>query len=233
MLEGADRRVRRSRRCPAIREQHMKRATQERVEATGTMEFERARYVREVHRCGRCRAAPDGYEGDEHMGPMECEIAKGLLEARIFPADDRLPWGISALGMVEKVRNGQVKYRPVWDYSRPVNIGINARIKLKKDKCSLVKDAYALLRPALWMVKVNLDSGLPISGAGPGQFQVPPAVMATFSAQLTVVLQDWLQFTQFCDWLQLAEGPSEGCPGSSVGGCSSLKEPSEGVQAVL
>ncbi|KAK3274584.1 hypothetical protein CYMTET_17238 [Cymbomonas tetramitiformis] len=98
------------------------------------------------------------YVGDEHMEAMEREIEKELLEARIFPADDRLPWGISALGMVEKLRNGKVKYRPVWDYSRPMDIGINARIELEKDKFSLVKDAYALLRPGYWMVKVDLDS---------------------------------------------------------------------------
>ncbi|KAK3243572.1 hypothetical protein CYMTET_46781 [Cymbomonas tetramitiformis] len=63
-----------------------------------------------------------------------------------------------ALGMVEKVPDGKVKYRPVWDYSRPVDIGIDARIKLEKDKLSSVKDAYALLRPGYWMVKVDLDS---------------------------------------------------------------------------
>ncbi|KAK3276943.1 hypothetical protein CYMTET_15020 [Cymbomonas tetramitiformis] len=50
------------------------------------------------------------------------------------------------------------KELPVWDFSRPVADGVNARIDLDKDKFSTVKDAYALLRPGLWMVKVDLDS---------------------------------------------------------------------------
>ncbi|KAK3251216.1 hypothetical protein CYMTET_39439 [Cymbomonas tetramitiformis] len=98
------------------------------------------------------------YVGEEHMEAMDAEIEKETSERRIFRAEGRLPWGVSALGMVEKVKNGKVKYRPVWDYSRPVREGVNARIDLEKDKFSTVKDAYALLRPGLWMVKVDLDS---------------------------------------------------------------------------
>ncbi|KAK3256088.1 hypothetical protein CYMTET_34758 [Cymbomonas tetramitiformis] len=201
VMDGASRRLRRSKRWPAIREKLLRRATQERMEATGTMEHERARYVQEVQSVGAAvpllterahlmaaafedwhdvdflvRGAACGigwpsrpvemdepfrvpnYVGDEHMEAMEHEIEKELLEARIFPADDRLPWGVSALGMVEKLRNGKVKYRPVWDYSRPCDVGVNARIELEKDKFSSVKDAYALLRPGYWMVKVDLDS---------------------------------------------------------------------------
>ena len=96
--------------------------------------------------------------GAEHQEAMEKEIEKELAEARIFPAGDRLPLGVSALGMVEKLRNGKIKYRPVWDYSRPAEVGVNDRIKLEKDKFSSVKDAYGLLRPGLWMIKVDLDS---------------------------------------------------------------------------
>ncbi|KAK3274605.1 hypothetical protein CYMTET_17219 [Cymbomonas tetramitiformis] len=95
------------------------------------------------------------YVGKEHEGAMEHEIEKELSERHIFRAEDRLPWGVSALGMVEKVRNGKVKYKPVWDYSRPVTDGINVGINLDKDKFSSVKDAYALLRPGLWMVKMQ------------------------------------------------------------------------------
>eukprot|EP00854_Cymbomonas_tetramitiformis_P005758 gene5758-biopygen5777 len=176
-------------------------ATQKRMEAMGTLEHERARYVQKVRSVGAAvpllterahlmaatfedwrdvhflvRGAACGigwssrpvemdepfrvpnYVGDEHMEGMERGIDKELLKARIFPADDMLPWGISALGMVEKLRNGKVKYRPVWDYSRPVDIGIKARIEMEKDKFSSVKDAYALPRPGYWMVKVDLDS---------------------------------------------------------------------------
>ncbi|KAK3247075.1 hypothetical protein CYMTET_43418 [Cymbomonas tetramitiformis] len=201
VMDGASRRLRRSKKWPAIREKLLRRATQERMEATGTMEHERARYVQEVQSVGAAvpllterahlmaaafedwhdvdflvRGAACGigwpsrpmemdepfhvpnYVGDKHMEAMECEIEKELLEARIFPADDRRPWGVSALGMVEKLRNGKVKYRPVWDYSRPCDVGVNARIELEKDKFSSVKDAYALLRPGYWMVKVDLDS---------------------------------------------------------------------------
>ncbi|KAK3270607.1 hypothetical protein CYMTET_20998 [Cymbomonas tetramitiformis] len=98
------------------------------------------------------------YVGDEHQATMEKEIEKELSEARIFPAGDRLPLGISALGMVEKLRNGKIKYRPIWDYSRPAEVGVNDRIKLEKDKFSSAKNAYGLLRPGLWMIKADLDS---------------------------------------------------------------------------
>ncbi|KAK3242272.1 hypothetical protein CYMTET_48029 [Cymbomonas tetramitiformis] len=100
---------------------------------------------------------PD-YVGDEHMEAMEREIDNELRERRIFPADDRPPLGVSALGMVEKLRNGKVKYRPVLDYSKLAVFGVNDRIKLEHDKFSSVKDAYGLVRPGKWMIKVDLDS---------------------------------------------------------------------------
>ncbi|KAK3264909.1 hypothetical protein CYMTET_26377 [Cymbomonas tetramitiformis] len=87
------------------------------------------------------------YVGQEHMEAMAAEIEKESKARHIFPAGDRMPWGISALGMVEKVCNGKVKYHPVWDYSRPRDTGVNARIDLEKDKFSTMKDAYALRRP--------------------------------------------------------------------------------------
>ncbi|KAK3255631.1 hypothetical protein CYMTET_35195 [Cymbomonas tetramitiformis] len=81
------------------------------------------------------------YVGSEHMEAMGKEIANELLEKRIFQAGDRLPLGVSALGMVEKIWNGKVKYRPVWDYSRPATVGVNDRIHLEHDKFSSVRDA--------------------------------------------------------------------------------------------
>ncbi|KAK3268095.1 hypothetical protein CYMTET_23384 [Cymbomonas tetramitiformis] len=85
-------------------------------------------------------------------------IEEDSAAGRIFLADWRLPLGVIALGMVEKVRKGKVKYRPVSDYSRPKVGGVNARIALEPDEYSTVKDAYALLRPEYFMVKVDLEN---------------------------------------------------------------------------
>eukprot|EP00854_Cymbomonas_tetramitiformis_P007899 gene7899-biopygen7974 len=94
---------------------------------------------------------------------VEFLVMRRLIEedsaaGRIFLADWRLPLGVIALGMVEKVRKGKVKYRPVSDYSRPKVGGVNARIALEPDEYSTVKDAYALLRPEYFMVKVDLEN---------------------------------------------------------------------------
>eukprot|EP00854_Cymbomonas_tetramitiformis_P000782 gene782-biopygen662 len=183
LVEGGRRRVRRSARWPCIRQQLAARATREKMEAAGTAEHERARYVQELKAVGAAvpllterahllaaafedwhdrdflvrgaacgigwpsrQVEADGpfrvpnYVGKEHEEAMEREIEKELSERRIFPERTGCRGG------------------PVWDFSRPVADGVNARIDLDKDKFSTVKDAYALLRPGLWMVKVDLDS---------------------------------------------------------------------------
>ncbi|KAK3249221.1 hypothetical protein CYMTET_41342 [Cymbomonas tetramitiformis] len=99
----------------------------------------------------------ENYVGDEHAEAMTAELAKEMAAGRIFDARDWLPRGVSALGMVERLRKGKLKYRPVWDYSRPSFVGVNDWIELQKDEFTSVKDAYALLRPGMYMVKVDLE----------------------------------------------------------------------------
>ncbi|KAK3261883.1 hypothetical protein CYMTET_29237, partial [Cymbomonas tetramitiformis] len=99
----------------------------------------------------------ENYVGDEHAEAMTAELAKEMAAGRIFDARDWLPRGVSALGMVERLRKGKLKYRPVWDYSRPSFVGVNDWIELQKDEFTTVKDAYALLRPGMYMVKVDLE----------------------------------------------------------------------------
>ncbi|KAK3236893.1 hypothetical protein CYMTET_52997 [Cymbomonas tetramitiformis] len=99
----------------------------------------------------------ENYVGDEHAEAMTAELAKKMAAGRIFDARDWLPRGVSALGMVERLRKGKLKYRPVWDYSRPSFVGVNDWIELQKDEFTTVKDAYALLRPGMYMVKVDLE----------------------------------------------------------------------------
>eukprot|EP00854_Cymbomonas_tetramitiformis_P007961 gene7961-biopygen8040 len=82
-------------------------------------------------RCAACGAGwPSGeievgepnrvpnYVGPEHMDVMRDEIRRESEEGRIFRTRWRLPLSIIALGMVEKVRKGKVKYRPVSDQGR-------------------------------------------------------------------------------------------------------------------
>eukprot|EP00854_Cymbomonas_tetramitiformis_P034465 gene34465-biopygen30827 len=99
----------------------------------------------------------ENYVGDTHEEAMTAKLAKEMAAGRIFDARDWLPRGVSALGMVERLRKGKLKYRPVWDYSRPSFIGVNDWIYLQKDEFTSVKDAYALLRPGMYMVKVDLE----------------------------------------------------------------------------
>ncbi|KAK3269319.1 hypothetical protein CYMTET_22241 [Cymbomonas tetramitiformis] len=96
------------------------------------------------------------YVGPEHMDVMRDE--RGSEAGHIFLARWRLPLGIIALGMLEKVRKGKVKHRPVSDYSRPDDVGVNARIELKLDEFTTAKEAYGMLRPRYWMVKVDMES---------------------------------------------------------------------------
>eukprot|EP00854_Cymbomonas_tetramitiformis_P034024 gene34024-biopygen4051 len=98
------------------------------------------------------------YVGPEHMDVMREEIRRESTDGHIFLAGWRLPLGVIALGMVEKVRKGKVKYRPVSDYSRPVDVGVNARIQLEHEEFTTVKEAYGMMRPGYWMVKVDLES---------------------------------------------------------------------------
>ncbi|KAK3237137.1 hypothetical protein CYMTET_2806 [Cymbomonas tetramitiformis] len=81
-----------------------------------------------------------------------------MQAGRIFLAGWRLPVEVIAMGMVEKVRKGKMKFRPVSDYSRPKVGGVNSRIALDPDEFSTVKEAFALLRPGYCMVKVDLEN---------------------------------------------------------------------------
>ncbi|KAK3243385.1 hypothetical protein CYMTET_46958 [Cymbomonas tetramitiformis] len=90
---------------------------------------------------------------------MQAEILKEKAAGNVVEV--RMHWkvqGISAVGIVERERKGVIKFRPVWDYSRPEDVGVNSRIDLVKEKFASVKDAYSLLRPGLWMAKVDLTA---------------------------------------------------------------------------
>ncbi|KAK3253809.1 hypothetical protein CYMTET_36958 [Cymbomonas tetramitiformis] len=98
------------------------------------------------------------YVGPEHMEMMREELRRESEVGHIFLAGWRLPLGVIALGMVEKVCNGKVKFRPVSDYSRPADVGVNARIELEHDEFTTVKEAYGMLQPGYWMVKVDMEA---------------------------------------------------------------------------
>ncbi|KAK3250510.1 hypothetical protein CYMTET_40110 [Cymbomonas tetramitiformis] len=62
--------------------------------------------------------------------------------------------------MTKELAKGKLKYRPVWDFSRPSFVGVNDWIQRQKDEVTSVKDAYSLLRPSMYMVKVDLEEGV-------------------------------------------------------------------------
>ncbi|KAK3249003.1 hypothetical protein CYMTET_41562 [Cymbomonas tetramitiformis] len=101
----------------------------------------------------------ENYVSKEHWPAMQAEILKEKAAGNVVEV--RMHWkvqGISAVGIVERERKGVIKFRPVWDYSRPEDVGVNSRIDLVKEKFASVKDAYSLLRPGLWMAKVDLTA---------------------------------------------------------------------------
>ncbi|KAK3241736.1 hypothetical protein CYMTET_48530 [Cymbomonas tetramitiformis] len=55
----------------------------------------------------------ENYVGDEHAEAMTAELVKEMAAGRIFDARDWLPRGVSALGMVERLRKGKLKSLPV------------------------------------------------------------------------------------------------------------------------
>ncbi|KAK3234112.1 hypothetical protein CYMTET_55601 [Cymbomonas tetramitiformis] len=170
--EQACGRVRMSARWPALRKEILRRATIENMEAHGTGENERRCYEEKYEHVGcsiltltnraHLVAAAfcdwhdvdflpyrvPNYVGPEHMDVMRDEIRREIKAGHIFSARWRLPLGIIALGMVEKLRKGKVKYKPASDYSRPTDVGMNAKIdELDKDEFTTVKEAYGMLRP--------------------------------------------------------------------------------------
>ncbi|KAK3235403.1 hypothetical protein CYMTET_54397 [Cymbomonas tetramitiformis] len=101
----------------------------------------------------------ENYVPAEHWEAMDKEIRKERSAGNVVMV--KMEWsiqGISAVGVVAKERKGVIKFRPVWDYSRPEDVGVNSRIDLEKEKFSSIKDAYALLRPGLWMAKLDLTA---------------------------------------------------------------------------
>ncbi|KAK3248448.1 hypothetical protein CYMTET_42087 [Cymbomonas tetramitiformis] len=101
----------------------------------------------------------ENYVPAEHWEAMDKEIRKERAAGNVVMV--KMEWsiqGISAVGVVAKERKGGIKFRPVWDYSRPEDVGVNSRIDLEKEKFSSIKDAYALLRPGLWMAKLDLTA---------------------------------------------------------------------------
>eukprot|EP00854_Cymbomonas_tetramitiformis_P013374 gene13373-biopygen13768 len=101
----------------------------------------------------------DNYAADEHWSSTDGEIRKERVAGNIVPMQEhRKLQRVSAVGVVAKERKGIVKYRPLWDYSRLVEFGVNSRIDLDTEKFSSIKDACALLRPELWMAKLDLTA---------------------------------------------------------------------------
>ncbi|KAK3261345.1 hypothetical protein CYMTET_29746, partial [Cymbomonas tetramitiformis] len=98
------------------------------------------------------------YEGAEHDDVMTGKMQHELWAGRIFNAGAFWPRRVSALGMVERLREGKLKYRPIWDYSRPHGVEMNDRIDLYKDEFATVQNAYAWLRAGKCMAKVNRES---------------------------------------------------------------------------
>ena len=101
----------------------------------------------------------ENYVSGEHWPAMQAEVLKEKRAGNVVQVPSH--WkvqGVSAVGIVERERKGVVKFRPVWDYSRPEDVGVNSRIDLVKERFSSVKDAYSLLRPGLWMAKVDLTA---------------------------------------------------------------------------
>ncbi|KAK3254851.1 hypothetical protein CYMTET_35949 [Cymbomonas tetramitiformis] len=65
--------------------------------------------------------------------------------------------------MVEKVRKGKAKYRPVSDYSRPKSSGVNSGIDLEPDEFSSVKEVH---QPLLLDGDSSSRARLQVAGAG-------------------------------------------------------------------
>ncbi|KAK3243605.1 hypothetical protein CYMTET_46760 [Cymbomonas tetramitiformis] len=114
------------------------------MEACGMSEGERRCYEEECVRVGCAIPTLTSHAGERGWAHLS--------------AGWRLPLGVIALVIVEKVRKGKVKYRPVSDYSRPVDVGVNARIELEHDEFTTVKEAYGMMRPGYGMVKVDMEA---------------------------------------------------------------------------
>ncbi|KAK3251971.1 hypothetical protein CYMTET_38713 [Cymbomonas tetramitiformis] len=71
----------------------------------------------------------------KYMEAKELEIDKELLEVHIFPVSNPVSChGKSQPGAWWRKCNGQAKKRPIWDYSRPMDVGVSATIELENDK---------------------------------------------------------------------------------------------------
>ena len=70
------------------------------------------------------------------------------------------------MGIVVKIKRGKVKNRPTWDFSRPDDIGLNARTVIPKERFASVRSAYKYMRDGYYMYKVDLSEAyrsLPLS----------------------------------------------------------------------
>ncbi|KAK3262255.1 hypothetical protein CYMTET_28885 [Cymbomonas tetramitiformis] len=115
------------------------------------------KYVRvwDVREGPRGHGVEPALQSVERLVPVPVSYEDVELEE---PYRWRLPVGVIAMGMVEKARKGKVKFHPVSDYSRPRVGGVNSRITLESDEFATVKEAFALLRPGYFMVKVDLEN---------------------------------------------------------------------------
>eukprot|EP00854_Cymbomonas_tetramitiformis_P034091 gene34091-biopygen11689 len=99
-----------------------------------------------------------------HSEWSTCDEIRNEHDAgQIFEAKLRRPRGVIALGMVEKVRKGKAKYRPVSDYSRPKSSGVNSGIDLEPDEFSSVKEVH---QPLLLDGDSSSRARLQVAGAG-------------------------------------------------------------------
>ncbi|KAK3234400.1 hypothetical protein CYMTET_55342 [Cymbomonas tetramitiformis] len=164
-------RTRCSARWPQLRADILLRATIETMEACGTSEGERRCYEEECVRVGCAiptltshahlvAAAFQGWHDVDFL--VRCAACGAGWPSEVIDLDEpyRVPnyVGPEHMDVMREEIRRKVKYRPVSDYSRRADVGVNARIELERDEFTTVKEAYGMMRPGYWMVKVDLES---------------------------------------------------------------------------
>ena len=89
---------------------------------------------------------------------MQRKLLEEEAAGRMVRSDEESVSGISALGIVFRVVEGNLKERMVHDLSRPVGLSVNENCEVESRKFATVESAFALVQPYSFMAKIDLKS---------------------------------------------------------------------------
>ena len=98
------------------------------------------------------------YVPDKHARKTEAWVKLDTTAGRYIPVDREFAGDTAALGVVDKDHSDMEKVRAVHNLSRPEGVTTNDEIDIPRSSRPTVGDAFVILRPGSYKVKIDMTS---------------------------------------------------------------------------